>query len=95
MFLLTRRISTALPLSWLAIGLLHMPLLIPLPSLGMLSFLLWRHRRILAQVGSAPLASDGFAKHVMVDDLVRLGGQVLASPLLYMVGTGLAGLTAG
>ena len=75
MFLLTKRISAGLPLAWLLIGVLQTPWLIPAPALAMLAFLLWRHRHILTLVGSAPLASDGFAKHVMVDDLLRLGGQ--------------------
>lgn len=95
MFLLTKRISASLPLAWLAIGLMHTPWLIPLPALAMLAFLLWRHRHILTLVGSAPLASDGFAKHVMVDDLLRLGGQVLVSPLLYLAGAGLARSLSG
>lgn len=87
MFLLTKRISATLPLAWLLIGVLEMAWLIPLPALAMLTFLLWRHRHILTLVGSAPLASDGFAKHVMVDDLLRLGGQVLVSPLLFGIGS--------
>lgn len=89
MFLLTKRISASLPLAWLLLGLMQTPWLIPLPALAMFGFLTWRHRHILTQVGTAPLASDGFAKHVMVDDLLRLGGQVLISPLLYMLGSGL------
>lgn len=92
MFLLTKRISTSLPLAWLMIGLLRTPWLIPLPALVMLAFLLWRHRLILTQVGSAPLASDGFAKHVMVHDLLRLSGQVLISPILFFVGSTAAAL---
>ena len=90
MFHATRRLSAALPLAYLAIGLGQQVWLLPMPALTMLGFLIWRHRRILAQVGTAPLASDGFAKHVMVDDLLRLGGQVLASPLLYLGGATLA-----
>jgi hypothetical protein len=87
MFLLTKRISASLPLAWLLIGVLEVPWLVPLPALAMLAFLLWRHRQILILVGSAPLASDGFAKHVMVDDLLRLGGQVLLSPMLFGLGS--------
>jgi hypothetical protein len=95
MFLLTKRIAAVLPLSWLLLGLMQMPWLIPLPAVLMLGFLTWRHRRILTMVGTAPLASDGFAKHVMVDDLLRLGGQVLISPLLYMLGASLQKAMAG
>ncbi|MCP8884537.1 hypothetical protein NIM87_13550 [Devosia sp. XJ19-1] len=87
MFLLTRRISSVLPLTWLLIGCVEMVWLLPAPALLMLVFLSWRHRHILALVGTAPLASDGFAKHVMVHDLLRLGGQMLLSPLLYLLGT--------
>jgi hypothetical protein len=90
MFHVTRRLSGTMPLAYFCIGWGHQPWLLPLPALAMLSFLLWRHRRILAQVGTAPLASDGFAKHVMVDDLLRLGGQVLVSPLVYLAGAILA-----
>ncbi|WP_338720791.1 hypothetical protein [Devosia sp. XK-2] len=90
MFLLTKRISMGLPLAWLLLGLLHLPWLLPVPAALMLGFLTWRHRHILAQVGTAPLASDGFAKHVMVDDLLRLAGQVLLSPLLYLLGASFA-----
>lgn len=92
MFHLTKRVSASLPLAWLLFGVLQTPWLIPLPALAMLAFLLWRHRRILTSVGSAPLASDGFAKHVMVDDLLRLGGQVLVSPLLFLIGSTAAAL---
>mgnify|MGYP001385383012 CR=1 FL=1 len=95
MFLLTRRIFAALPLVWLLIGLLQMPWLIPLPALLMLAFVAWRHRRIVASIGSVPLASDGFARHVMVDDLLRLCGHVLLSPLLYLLGAALAGAAHG
>ena len=90
MFHVTRRLNATLPFAYLAIGAAQQIWLLPLPALTMLGFLLWRHRRILAQVGTAPLASDGFAKHVMVDDLLRLGGQTLVAPLLYVLGASLA-----
>lgn len=90
MFHMTRRLNTTLPIAYLAIGLGQQMWLLPLPALAMLGFLLWRHRRILAQVGTAPLASDGFAKHVMVDDLLRLGGQTLVAPLFYVSSATLA-----
>lgn len=91
MFHLTKRLNTTLPFAYLVIGIAQQIWLLPLPALDMLGFLVWRHRRILAQVGTAPLASDGFAKHVMVDDLLRLCGQTLVAPLLHIHGTGISG----
>jgi hypothetical protein len=60
----------------------------------LLAILTWRHYRILTLVGTAPLASDGFAKHLTVDDLLRLAGQTLLSPLLYAVGASAASALA-
>jgi hypothetical protein len=89
MFHLTRRLYAALPLMWLGIGLLGSAWLMPLPPLLMLAFLLGRHRLIVRSIGTAPLCSDGFAKHVLVDDLLRLGALTLVSPLLFAIGAGL------
>ena len=85
MFHLTRRLWPLLPAFWLLLGLVGQPLLIPLPAALMLGFLVWRYRRLLALIGSAPYASDAFAKHVLVDDLLRLAGHVGLSPLIYIV----------
>jgi hypothetical protein len=89
MFHLTRRLYVALPLAWVGLGIMGIIWLVPLPALLMLAFLLRRHRHILGSIGTAPLCSDGFAKHVLVDDLLRLGALTLVSPLLFMLGTGL------
>ncbi len=86
MFHLTRRLYAGLPLAWMLIGALHQPWLLPVPALALLLFLLARHRYILGRVGSAAWASDGFARHVMVDDLLRLAGWVAVSPLVFFLG---------
>lgn len=86
MFHLTRRFRTSLPLAWLIAGLIGSPLLLMLPSLVHLAWLLARHQRIVSLVGSAPWASVGFARHVMVDDLLRLAGWAAISPVPYLLG---------
>ena len=86
MFHLTRRFQAGLPLFWLAAGLFDSLMLLALPSLALLAWLLLRHLRIVRMVGVAPWASVGFARHVMVDDLMRLSAHVLLSPVLYLCG---------
>lgn len=86
MFRLTRRFHSALPLAWLVSGVLDSHVLLALPAMVMLGHLLRRHRRIVGLVGTAPWASIGFARHVMVDDLVRLGSWTVLSPLVFLVG---------
>lgn len=86
MFHFTRRCSVALPLVWLAAGALASPVLLMLASALALMGLLLRHRHILARVGNAPWASIGFARHVMVDDLLRLAGLMALSPVIYLLG---------
>lgn len=86
MFHLTRRLQSALPLAWLIAGLMENLTLLMASSATVLAWLLLRHLRIVGLVGVAPWASIGFARHVMVDDLVRLAGRVAFSPLPYLVG---------
>ena len=86
MFHLTRRFHSALPLAWLGAGLLDSLMLLALPAVVMLGYLLRRHQRIVGLVGTAPWASIGFARHVMVDDLIRLGSWTVLSPLVFLVG---------
>ncbi len=86
MFLLTRRLQSALPLVWLVAGLMESLTLLMASSATLLAWLLLRHLRIVGLVGVAPWASVGFARHVMVDDLVGLAGRVAISPLPYLVG---------
>lgn len=86
MFHLTRRFQALLPLCWLVAGLFDSLMLLAIPSLCLLVWLLLRHLRIVRMVGAAPWASVGFARHVMVDDLMRLSAQVVLSPVLYLCG---------
>jgi hypothetical protein len=86
MFHLTRRIQTALPLAWIVAGLAESLALLMASSVIVLCWLVLRHLRIVGLVGVAPWASVGFARHVMVDDLLRLAGRVVISPLPYLVG---------
>jgi len=95
MFRLTRRLYAALPPAWALAGLLGQPLLLIAPSAAALGFLVLRHRRILGRIGIAPWASLGFARHVMVDDLARLAGWTLLSPLGYLAGSMLSTATSG
>lgn len=91
MFHLTKRLFVALCLAWLALGLVEAPWLIPLPAAAVLAFLLRRHRYIQQSIGISPLCSDGFARHVLVDDLIRLAGLMLLAPLFYFAGAGFSG----
>lgn len=95
MFHLTRRFHSALPLAWLLAGLLDSLILLALPAGVMLAYLLRRHQRIVGLVGSVPWASIGFARHVMVDDLVRLAAWTALSPLVFLFGHQLRGVLIG
>lgn len=86
MFHLTRRIQTVLPLAWIVAGLAESLALLMASSVIVLLWLVLRHLRIVGLVGVAPWASVGFARHVTVDDLLRLAGRVVISPLPYLVG---------
>ena len=95
MFHLTRRFHASLPLAWLVAGLLDSLTLLALPAIVMLAYLFRRHRRIVGLVGTAPWASVGFARHVMVDDLVRLAAWTALSPLVFLAGQQMRHLVIG
>jgi len=86
MFHLTRRFQSLLPFVWIGAGLFESLPWLMLPSLVHLGWLVARHQRIVGLVGVAPWASVGFARHVMVDDLLRLAGWAAISPAPYSVG---------
>lgn len=86
MFHLTRRLQSGLPLAWLLAGFLENLTLLMAPSAAVLAWLVLRHMRIVGLVGVMPWASLGFARHVMVDDLLRLAGRVAISPLPFLLG---------
>ena len=95
MFHLTRRFQSFLPVAWLLAGFLDSLIGLTLPSMVMLAYLFRRHRRIIGLVGTAPWASLGFARHVMVDDLVRLATWTASSPLIFLVGRQLRSVLVG
>ena len=86
MFHRTRRFQSVLPLAWFVAGMMDSLLLLMLPACAVLAFLVRRHQRIIGLVGSAPWASVGFARHVMVDDLVRLGCWTGLSSFIFILG---------
>ena len=86
MFHLTRRFQSLFPILWMGAGLLENLALLMLPSLVHLGWLIARHLRIIGLVGIAPWASIGFARHVMVEDLLRLAGWAATSPVPYLAG---------
>lgn len=86
MFHLTRRIMVGLPLAPVLIGLGDQPgLLVVPPALTALVVLL-RDRLIRRRVGLAAWPSDGFARHVLVDDLGQLLGHTLLALPLFLLG---------
>jgi hypothetical protein len=95
MFQITRRFHTSLPLAWLVAGFLDSLMLLALPAVVMLAHLFRRHRRIIGLVGTAPWASLGFARHVMVDDLVRLAAWTALSPIVFLVGQQMRSVLTG
>lgn len=95
MFHLTRRFQSTMPFLWLIAGALENLSLLMLPAAMVLVWLLRRHRRIIGLVGTAPWASVGFARHVMVDDLARLAAWAALSPLVFLLGRQLRAVLIG
>ncbi|WP_332686829.1 hypothetical protein [Devosia sp.] len=95
MFHITRRILAALPLASVMIGLADQPVMLVLPPSLTAGLLLLRDRQIRRRVGLAAWPSDGFARHVLVDDLGRLACLTLLGLPLFFLGILLRGaLTA-
>ncbi|MEO5806124.1 hypothetical protein [Devosia sp.] len=86
MFHVMPRIMAAIPVLAACAGWLSQPLLHLLaPLIGAL-FLLWRDRAIRRRVGQSAWPSDGFARHVLTDDLGNLLGLTLfTAPLMLLV----------
>ncbi|HEY8575681.1 MAG TPA: hypothetical protein VIL88_05005 [Devosia sp.] len=72
MFHIMRRIFAGLPFAFAAIGLLGQPTLLVVPPVLTAGIVLLRDRSIRRRVGDGAWPSDGFARHVLVDDLARL-----------------------
>lgn len=95
MFHITRRVLAALPAASVMIGLANQPALLVVPPALTAGLLLLRDRQIRRRVGLAAWPSDGFARHVLVDDLGRLACLTLLGLPLFMLGSLLRGaLTA-
>ena len=86
MFHITRRILASLPLASVLIGLVGQPaILVLLPALAA-GLVLLRDRLIRRRVGLAAWPSDGFARHVLVDDLGQLVCLTLLGLPLFLLG---------
>ena len=86
MFHVMRKILPAIPATAVITGWTGQPLLLLVPPAAATGFLLWRDRAIRRHVGHAAWPSDGFARHVLVDDLGTLTGITLASVPLFFIG---------
>lgn len=95
MFHLMRRVFAGLPVASTLIGMADQPALLALPPALTVGLLLLRDRLIRRRGGLAAWPSDGFARHVLVDDLARLIGLTLLGLPLFFLGHGLRGLLVG
>jgi hypothetical protein len=89
MFHVMRRIWTGLPLASIAIGFAGQPALLVVPPALTALYVLARDRIIRRRVGLAAWPSDGFARHVLVDDLGWLLCLTMAGLPLFALGNGL------
>ena len=78
MFHIMPRIFASLPVTSLLIGGVGQPAALVVPPALTACYVLLRDRLIRRRVGLAAWPSDGFARHVLVDDL----GQLLCVTLL-------------
>lgn len=92
MFRIMRRILAGLPLMSLCIGFAGQPALLVVPPALTAVLLLLRDRVIRRRVGLAAWPSDGFARHVLVDDLGWLVCFTLLGLPLFVLGAGLRAL---
>ena len=84
MFLIMRRIFPSLPVASVLIGFAGQPAVLILPPALTTAYVLLRDRIIRRKVGQAAWPSDGFARHVLVDDLaLLLCLTVLGLPLFF------------
>jgi hypothetical protein len=87
MFYIMRPIFAGLPIASVLIGLGGQPAMLVLPPALTAGLVLVRDRLIRRRVGLAAWPSDGFARHVLVDDLGRLVCITLLGLPLFLVGT--------
>lgn len=86
MFHFTRGIFVGLPLTSILIGFAGQPAVLVVPPALTGCLLLARDRVIRRRVGHAAWPSDGFARHVLVDDLGRLVCLTLLALPLFLMG---------
>jgi hypothetical protein len=89
MFHIMRRIHTSLPVASALIGLAGQPAILVVPPALTAIFVLVRDRIIRRRVGLAAWPSDGFARHVLVDDLGWLICFTLLGLPLFFLGDAL------
>ncbi|SEQ13326.1 hypothetical protein SAMN05428969_2125 [Devosia sp. YR412] len=92
MFHIMRRIFAGLPLASVLIGFAGQPAVLVLPPALTALYVLMRDRVIRRRVGLAAWPSDGFARHVLVDDLARLLCLTLLGLPLFFAGYALRSL---
>ena len=95
MFHVMRKVLPAIPATAVITGWTGQPLLLLLPPAAVTGFVLWRDRAIRRRVGLAAWPSDGFARHVLVDDLARLFCLTLLGLPLFFAGAALHTLLPG
>lgn len=86
MFHIMRSIFAGLPFASVLIGFAGQPAMLMLPPALTAGYVLVRDRIIRRRVGVAAWPSDGFARHVLVDDLGRLICLTLAGVPLFFLG---------
>ncbi|MGV8831346.1 MAG: hypothetical protein ACOH2N_05160 [Devosia sp.] len=86
MFHIMPRIFASLPLTSLLIGTAGQPAFLVAPPALTALYVLLRDRFIRQRVGQSAWPSDGFARHVLVDDLGRLICMTLLGLPLFFAG---------
>jgi hypothetical protein len=86
MFHVIRRIHAGLPIVSVLIGFAGQPVVLVIPPALTTVYVLLRDRMIRRRVGLAAWPSDGFARHVLVDDLGRLICLTLLGLPLFLLG---------
>lgn len=95
MFHIMRRILAGVPVASMLIGFAGQPAILVLPPALTAGCVLLRDRLIRRRVGLAAWPSDGFARHVLVDDMARLACLTMLGLPLFFLGHALRGLLAG
>ena len=95
MFHFMPRIHASLPVASILIGLAGQPAVLAIPPALTAIYVLIRDRIIRRRVGLAAWPSDGFARHVLVDDLGWLICFTLLGLPLFFLSYSLRGLLPG